>query len=149
MVETVLQMPCLECEPPCPWPVDPPKQIEVRVFSLLTFFCSECLLLNTLYLPQFQVKFIGPGFVACNYIQPFTIPLCTVEAARLGTTFFTGTGQMFMSFQLLNQFNINVFSWDRMLSPAEAATNGPFDLSATVGSIQCLSIPQDTIVRAV
>jgi len=149
MTETILQMPCLECEPPCPWPVDLPKTIEVRVFSLFTFFCSECLLLNTLYLPEFQTKFVGPGFIACNYIQPFTIPLCTVESARLGINFNTALQTMFMSFQLLNEFNINVFSWDALISPPESLTNGPFDLIAATGSIQCLEIGQPTIVRAV
>jgi len=147
--ETILQMPCLECEPPCPWPVDPPKVIEVRVFSLLTFFCSECLILNTLYLPTFVSKFVGPGFVACTYEQPFTIPLCTVEFARLAVNFQVGTGFLFMSFGLMNQFSLPVFSWDVGLFLPESQTNGPFDLAAATGSIQCLSIPQPTIVRAV
>jgi len=149
MAETILQMPCLECEPPCPWPVDLPKTIEVRVFSLLTFFCSECLILNTLYLPTFVSKIVGPGFILCNYEQPFTIPLCTVEKAQLQINFQTTTAIMFMSFQLRNQFGSFVFSWDRTIFPPESLTNGPFDLDVATGSIQCLDIGQPTIVRAV
>jgi len=149
MTETILQMPCLECEPPCPWPVDPPKTIEVRVFSLFTFFCSECLLLNTLYLPTFTSKTVGAGFIFCRFDQPFTVPLCTIEGARLLTSFNVSTQQLFMSFALVNQFDINVFSWNKTIFPPDSLTNGPFDLVAAVGSIQCISLPQDTIIRAV
>jgi len=147
--ETILQMPCLECEPPCPWPVDLPKVIEVRVFSLFTLVCPQCILLNTLYLPEFTSKFVGPNFVSCRYEQPFTIPLCTIVLARLGITFFVSTQEMFMTFGLINITDNNLFSWDVFLQPPESLTNGPFDLDAVVGNIQCVTLPQPTIVRAV
>ncbi len=149
MTETILQMPCLECEPPCPWPVDPPKVIEVRVFSLLTLVCSECLILNTLYLPTFVSKTVGPGFVSCVYEQPFTIPLCTVNFARLGVNFQIGTGFLFMTFGLFSIPTVPVFSWDVGLFLPESQTNGPFDLDVATGNLNCITIAQPTIVRAV
>lgn len=149
MTETILQMPCLECEPPCPWPVDPPKVIEVRVFSLFTLVCPQCILLNTLYLPEFTSKFVGPNFVVCQYEQPFTIPLCTIVFARLGITFFVATQELFMSFGLFNISNIGLFTWNVFLQPPESLTNGPFELAPATGNIQCVTIAQPTNVRAI
>jgi len=144
--ETVLQMPCLACEPPCLWPVNPPKLIRVLQFSLGNFICSDCVFLNGTYFPEFTVKNIIPGFVQCTFDSVFLFPVCGVVVARLFTSFQPATQQLFMNFGLLNNLNLPVFSYSTLFNPPESLTNGPFVLPVVTGSIQCTVIfPQVTV----
>jgi len=134
--QIILQMPCLSCEPPCLWPVDPPKQVRVSVFSLVNFVCNDCLFLNGVYFPEFTTKEFTPGGVQCRFESPFLFPVCTISVARV-TAVVNPSLDLFLTFDLLDFFGFIVFRWSTVFNPPESLTNGPFLLPIVVGQLQC------------
>jgi len=135
MSETILQMPCLSCEPPCLWPIDPPQVIRVSVFFMQNSGCSSCVFLNGQYFPEFTQKTIIPGSVICEWESPFLLPVCGIVKALFFSRVFPATNQNFMGFSFRDEFDNPVFSWDIFLNPPESMTNGPFFLDIVVAQI--------------
>jgi len=124
-----LIMPCFTCEPPCLWPPSQSSTIRISVAQFFTQACVNCIELNITYFPVFVSKVVIPGGnVVCVYEQdhPAGTP-CGVEKMELVVSGLI-TGDVLVTARLLDIFGFQFARWLITLTPAQAATNGPFDL---------------------
>lgn len=146
--ETILQMPCFSCEVPCLWPFDPPKTITAQVTGLFNLACFNCDDLNQIYTVEFVEKTENAGFVTCRFEFPFPLEICTVLRAKLVAQVNKVNSDLFLIFDLENQFLLPVARWTFLFTGPEKFTNGPFGLNQNVATIQCNTLLNQVIVEA-
>ena len=146
--QVTLVMPCFACRPPCVWPVDGATDIRFQVLQFFAQACVNCLELNIIYRPTFVSQTIGPGTNACRYEQlhPAGTP-CGVELMRLDTNLSIPLGFTVLTCFLVDIFGFNFAKWSKTLTPAEALTNGPFELAPdTISFVLCSQVPAIPVI---
>ena len=146
--QVTLIMPCFRCDPPCLWPPSQSSTIRVSVAQFFAQACINCIELNITYLPTFFSKVIVPPLnVICVYEQqhPAGTP-CGVQLARLVVS-RTAIGDVLIQFLLVDILGFQFARWQITLTPAQAATNGPFDLApASITFALCTQITTIPVV---
>jgi len=127
--QTTLIMDCLACQPGCIWPVDGATDIGISVAQFFAQACVNCIELNITYNPTFVSQSIGPGQNTCIYEQdhPAGSP-CGVAKMRLVVSLTIPFGFTFLQCILLDILGFQFAKWEKTLTPAEALTNGPFEM---------------------
>ena len=142
--QTTLIMPCLPCEPPCPWPPPPSTGVGLLMTGLVPNLCPDCLSLNLPYGLDFLEKTLTPFSVSCTYLRDFFPGFCTFTELRLVVTQPIGGGDITCQLRMFSPSTFQVLGWARLLVGPETTSNGPFSMSPSVGSIFCnatLSFP--------
>jgi len=148
--QVTLIMPCFECQPPCLWPPSQSSTIRVSVAQFFAQACIDCIELNITYFPVFVSKVIVPPTnVICVYEadHPAGTP-CGVKLSRLIVS-QTIIGDVLIQFLLVDILGFQFARWQITLTPAQASTNGPFDLAPqSISFALCTQITTIPVVLA-